>query len=886
MKNNTPPKFFLRFFRWFCHPSLLKYIEGDLLELYNERVQDIGRRKASFKFALDVILLFRPGIIRPVEAHTNLTNYDMLKNYFLIGWRSLAKQRMYSAIKVGGFAIGIAACLLIALFINDEFKYDTQYRNNIYRVVGVLNENGEAQGGLPFPAPMSLALKENFPEVVLAGRFNASELFGAGSNEVRTGDQIENAYDAGFTYFDQELIDMLQLKFVYGNPSLALSQLNSIVITQRKAEKYFPNQNPVGKTLIVNNEIDKPYTIGGVIEDFTHSHIGFDFLISTTGLEFWEGEQQDWGASNYVTYVMVDPNADITKLEKTISDRMIEKYFVPLVVQGGSSLEDAKKFFKEKNAHLELQPLSEVHLHSASIQDGIPQGDIRFIWLFGGIAGFILLIAVVNFINLSTAKSANRAKEVGLRKVAGSYRSNIISQFLTESILYSMLSFVFALLLASLLLPYFNELAAKNLFFPWKEWWLLPFLLGVSIIVGIVAGIYPSFYLSSFQPIQVLKGSLSRGSKGSSLRSALVVFQFTTSVVLLVGTFIIYRQMDFILTKKIGFDKDQVLLIQGANTLGNQVNTFKDELLALRNVEGVSISDYLPINGTKRNQNQFWEEGKMGHEQSVNGQIWKVDFDYIKTMGMKIKEGRNFNSSIPSDSSSTLVNETMAKALGGNVLGKRIVNSGNLGLTIIGVVEDFHFESMKQNIENLCLTIGSSPSIVAVRINTADITQVVSAVTATWKKLAPQQAIRFSFMNEHYTAMYADVQRIGRIFTSFAVLAIIVACLGLFALSAFMVEQRTKEIGIRIVLGASLKGIFKLLTIDFIKLVLLAIIIAIPLAWYFMEKWLQDFAYRTDITWEVFAVAGTLAVLIAILTISYQAIRAGYVDISKSLRQD
>lgn len=857
-----------------------------MLELYNERLTTLGKRKANIRFIYDVLLLFRPGIIRPIEAQNKLTNYDMLMNYFLIGWRSLTKQRMYSAIKVGGLAIGIAACLLIALFIKDELDFDKQYSNDVYRVVGVLNEDGTAQGELPFPAPMSQALKENFPEIVKAGRFNASELFGAGSNEVRAGDQVENSYDAGFTYFDQELLDMLQLNFVYGNPSRALSQPNSIVITKRKADKYFPNQNPIGKTLIVDNKLERPYIVGGVIEDFSHSHIAFDFLISTTGLEFWEGEQHDWGASNYVTYVMVDSNADVAKLEKTISDRMIEKYFIPMIIEGGGSLEDAKRFFEEKNAHLELQALNDIHLYSSTIKDGIAQGDIRFIWLFGGIAGFILLIAVVNFINLSTAKSANRAKEVGLRKVAGSYRGNIITQFLTESVLYSLLAFVFALALALLVLPYFNELSGKVLSFPWRDWKWLPLLTGSAIIIGIAAGLYPSFYLSSFQPIQVLKGSLSKGSKSSPLRNALVVFQFTTSIVLLVGTLIIYRQMDFILTKKIGFEKDQVLLIQGANTLGQQVQTFKNELLALPVVEAVSISDYLPVKGTKRNGNQFWEDGKLGQEQSIIGQIWKVDFDYVSTMGMQIKEGRDFNSNMPSDSSAILVNETMAKSLGGNVLGKRIVNSGNHALTIIGVIEDFHYESMRQNIDNLCLTIGNSPSMISVRINAADMKAAIGAITTTWRKLAPQQAIRFSFLNEHFAAMYADVQRMGRIFTSFAILAIIVACLGLFALSAFMAEQRSKEIGIRIVLGASLRQIFGLLTLDFIKLVLLSIVIAVPLAWYLMQEWLQDFAYRTTISWDVFVMSGALAILIALITISHQAIKAGYVDVSKRLRQD
>lgn len=886
----TPPRWLLRFFRWYCHPKLHRHIEGDLFELYHERVQEVGKRKADLRFAFDVLLLFRPSIIRPVKTHTRLNTYDMLKTYFIIGWRNLAKQRLYSSIKIGGFAIGIAACLLIALYVKNELSYDRHYANHaqLYRVLGVLDEGNGYEASVPFPAPMATALKEDFPEIVQAGRYNASELFGAGSNEVRPGNEMENSYDAGFTYFDQSLLDMLQVPFVHGSPSRALEQPRSIVITQRKADKYFPNENPVGKTLIVNNEVDKPYTIGGVIEDFKPtSHIQFDFLISTTGLEFWQDEQKDWGASNYAIYVQVAEGTDIAQLEKKVSKGIIDKYFLPMMLSNGMTQADVDKFFAEKKAHLELQPLSRIHLHSSFVEGGSGDGDIRFVWLFGGIAGFILLIAMINFINLSTAKSANRAKEVGLRKVVGSVRSNIVGQFLTESVLFSIFSFIVGIALTRLFLPYFNVLLNKTLSFPTNDWlfWLVVAL--TSVIIGVLAGLYPSFYLSSFQPIQVLKGNVSKGSKSSPLRSALVIFQFTTSIVLMVGTVVIYRQMDYILHKEIGFDKDQVILIQGAGTLGKQLPTFKNELLTVPTIQAVSLSDYLPVKGTKRNQNQFWKEGATHtQDESVNAQIWRVDTDYLKTMGMDLADGRNFDSQLLTDSSAVIVNEAMAKQLGGNVLNMRIGNGGDELFTIIGVVKDFHFESMKQHIEPLCFTLGSRASMVAVKVSSADMAGMLEAIEASWRKFAPHQPIRYNFLDDRYAAMYADVERMGRLFTVFAVLAIVVACLGLFALSTFLVEQRSKEIGIRLVLGASLGNIFRILTTNFITLVLISFVLATPLAWYLMQQWLQDFSYRIPLGADVFVLSGVVALLIAMFTITYHALKAGRIDPVKSLKAD
>ncbi|MDQ3289967.1 MAG: ABC transporter permease [Bacteroidota bacterium] len=809
----------------------------------------------------------------------------MLRNYILVAWRALTKQKMYAAIKVGGFALGIAACFLISLYIRDELRYDRHVPNaeRIYRVTVDFNNQGTIIKSVHFQAPFAKTLKADFPEIEKAGRLIASELFGAGNAQIRRSDKLENSYEEHVAFVDQDLVDMLQLPMVYGDRQHALAEPNTIVISKTKADKFFPNENPVGKILIINDNTEKPYKIGGVMADMpTTSHLQYDFLLTLTGLEFFPGEQTNWQNTNYLTYVMLRPRADARQLTKKLIS-VIEKNMVPQMVASGN-VEAANIV---KNITFKLQPLPDIHLHSNGIRDTWSKyGDIRFVYLFGAIAAFILIIACINFINLSTAKSANRAKEVGLRKVLGSYRSSLIKQFLTESLLYSIISFGAGLFLAWLLLPYFNQLAAKALIIPWRAWWLVPTLLSAAVIVGVVAGLYPAFYLSAFQPVSVLKGTISRGSKSSGTRSLLVVFQFTTSIVLIVGTFIIYRQMNYILNKEIGFDKDHVILLQGTNTLGNKIKTLKTELLRLPEVKNVSISDYLPVKDTKRNGNSFWKEGKVTEESSINGQIWEVDQDYVKTLGMKITAGRDFSGNLASDSQAVVINQAMVKKFNfQQPIGQRITNGGQTW-TVIGVVEDFHYETFKQNIEPLCLVLGNSPSVVAVKVNTPQMTSLVQDLTTVWKSVAPHQPIRFSFLDESYARMYDDVQRMGRIFSSFALLAIIVACLGLFALSAFMVEQRSKEISIRLVLGASAYSIFRLLTQNFLKLVFIALFIAVPIAWYGMQKWLQDYEYRVSITWDVFVVAGVIAVCIAVLTISYQSIRAAFTKPVKALRNE
>jgi putative ABC transport system permease protein len=811
----------------------------------------------------------------------------MIKNYLKIAIRQLRKQKMYAAIKIGGFALGIAACLLIALYIKDETSFDKAYPNadRIYRVLGHYNMDGKVTKGTDWPAPLSKAIKSDFPEVEKSGRIMPNSLIAhAGNGELRRSDQAQNTYEQGFTYADQETLDIFGLPMIYGKRETALKEPFTMVITKSKADKYFPGQNPVGKVMLIDNDKAHPYHIGGVIADIPqNSHLrNYNFFLTLTGMEFWSGEQNNWDDSNYPQYVLLKPGTNIAALEKKLSHDIIYNYYLPVMIKDGTK--DAAKNAAAFSLH--LQPVTDINLYSYDVYDDTPHGDVRFVWLFGAIAGFILIIACINFINLSTAKSANRAKEVGLRKVVGSYRSSLVNQFLTESLVFSLISFVLGIFIAWILLPYFNTLAAKSLAMPWQDWWFMPVILTSAVIVGTLAGLYPAFYLSSFKPVEVLKGSISSGSKSPLLRNSLVVFQFTASIILIISTIVIYRQTHFILNRKVGFDRDQVMVLQGTNTLGDKnVKNLKVELGKLASVKSVSISDYLPVNGTKRNGETFWNEGKMRIDAGIGGQFWQIDDTYLRTLGMKLVAGRNFSYQIASDSEAVIINQTMAKKLNlKDPVGKRITQGYNF--RVVGVVEDFNFESMRGNIDPLVLHFGISPSMMTIKFRGSDVHNTIANVSALWKKYSPDQPIRYTFLDEQFASMYADVERTGSIFTSFAVLAIIIACLGLFALSAFMAEQRSKEIGVRKVLGASVRGITALLSMDFVKLVFLAILIASPVAWWGMNKWLEDFAYKVPISWWIFALAAVVSVLIALVTVSFQSVRAAMMNPVRSLRSE
>jgi putative ABC transport system permease protein len=867
---------------WFSNDHVRDAVLGDLLEVYEPRRQSMGKRKAGLLFIFNVVQFLQPFATRKKRSSIRLNRYDMFSNYLKIAWRTMSRQRMYTAIKIGGFALGLATCMVIFLFIRHELSYEKDLVNGdrVYRVYNhyLGTDNGK---WVSTPANMASIIRSSYGEVEKSGRLIPYNWFNAGSNLVRRDDQVESTYEEKFAYADNDLLDILEIPMIYGDRSTALVQPNAIVISKKKADKYFPNEDPVGKLLVLNDDKTKIFTIGGVMGDFPpNRHINFDFFITLANVEFWKDEQTSWCCWNYDVYVRLRPDANPRDLEEKMLSIKDTYYVGYLKETGNTSVEDVKK-----NHTFKLQPVADIYLAGNTIGDIHQHGDMRYVWLFGAVAVFILLLACINFINLSTAKSANRAKEVGLRKVVGSLRSSLIRQFLTESLLYSFVSFALALLILILALPFFNTLAGKTLSIPWAEWWLFPVLISAALLIGVIAGTYPSFYLSAFKPIDVLKGRLSRGSRSGSLRGAMVVFQFTTSIILIIGTLVIYRQMSYILNAKLGFDKEEVLMIHGANTLGKNRESFKTELEKLAGVQHVTVNSYLPVKGTNRDQNGFWREGKTKEEKSVGAQSWWIDEDYIETMGIRLIEGRNFDPSIKSDSSAVIVNQAMVKALGlKNPLQEKVENWAKW--QVIGVVEDFHFETMKEKIGPLCFKYGTGGSIVSIKLASDEMTKVVEDITQVWKKFLPNQPIRYTFLDQSYARMYDDVTRTGKILTSFSVLAIVVACLGLFALSAFMVEQRNKEISIRLVLGASVKNIFRLLTQNFLVMVTIAFVIAVPIGWYLMQNWLQDFEYKIGLTWDIFAWAGVVSAIIALLTVSYQSIKAALVNPASRLKSE
>lgn len=809
----------------------------------------------------------------------------MLKNYFKIAIRNLWKNKGFSAINIIGLSVGLATCLLIMLYVMDELSYDkyNEKADRIYRVDGDIQFGGNHFVLAVAPEPMGATLKKDFPQVDQFVRFR-----GYGGFLVKKGTQ--NLREDKVIYTDSTLFDVFTLPMIAGDPKTALRDPNSVVITEKIALKYFnTTDNVVGKSFTINDTAN--FKITGVINNVpTQSHFNFDFFVSLNGsISQWE--LNNWVSNNLNTYIVLKKGSDPAVLESQF-DALVEKYVGPQVLSLlGTNMGDFKK--SGNFDRYTLTPLTSIHLHSDKTAELGPNGSMQYVYIFSAIAIFILLIACVNFMNLSTARSSNRAKEVGIRKVLGSLRNNLITQFLTESILISFIALVFALLLAWALLPYFNQLANKEISIGLlSKAWLLPSLIGLMFMVGLLAGSYPAFYLSSFQPIVVLKGKLAGGFKRSWLRSGLVVFQFWISIVLIIGTVVIYNQLNYIQHKKLGFDRDNVLILQNTDPLGKQAKTFKDEILQLNGIKSATMTGFLPT-ADWRSDSPLFPEPTLDQKTAISAQIWSVDENYIPTLGMEMAKGRNFSKQFPTDSTGIIINEAAAKYLGfKDPLNKPLYYLNDMKTKdiktyhIVGVVKDFNFNSLHQTVTPLALTLSEQNGSMAFRINTADAKGLITQIENKWRAMLPGQPFTYTFMDEQFNATYLAEQRISEISVTFAVLAILIACLGLFGLVTYAAEQRIKEIGIRKVLGASVTNLVGMLSKDFLVLVLISALIAFPVAWWAMDRWLQNFAYRITISWWIFIIAGLVALAIALITVSLQAIRAALMNPVKSLRTE
>ncbi|CAN5647328.1 ABC transporter permease [soil metagenome] len=808
----------------------------------------------------------------------------MLTNYLKIAWRTLRKQQGFTFINIFGLAVGLACCMLIMLYVLDELSYDryNAKADRIYRIQADIKFGGNDMHFAVSPDPIGPTLKKDYPQVEQFVRLHQR-----GTWSVKQVGEPTNLREDNITFADSTLFDVFTLPLVSGDPRRALAEPNTVVISESAAKRHFGSQNPMGKPMLFDN--NKTFKVSGVMRDMPHnSHFRSDFFLSMLNNDYPWGQ---WLSNNHHTYILLKPGTDPAVFSKNF-DAVIEKYVGPQALQlVGTSMEQFRKAGNQ--IAFWMIPLTDIHLHSKQQVELAPNGDIQYVYIFSAVALFILLIACINFMNLATARSANRAKEVGVRKVMGSERKQLIGQFMTESILTTVLAMLLAVCLVAVALPGFNTISGKTMSIAQLvSPYYLPLLVALPILVGLLAGSYPAFFLSSFQPITVLKGKINVSFKSVGLRSGLVVFQFMMSVVLIVGTIIVYRQITYIQTKNVGFNRDQVMTVNGVYAMGKQAETFKQEVLRLPGVVSGSVSGYLPT-PSNRGDTSFFPEEQTDLNKGISMQYWGVDYDYVKTLGMQVVQGRDFSREFGSDSSGILVNEAAVKILGfKNPLGKRIWRPDDPQLktkklyTIIGVIKNFHFESLRRNIGALSLVLDANSGAASFRISRANVPVLMKQIEAKWKQIAPGQPFSYQFMDDSFDEMYRAEQRIGTIAMTFAALAILIACLGLFGLAAFMAEQRTKEIGVRKVLGASVGSIIGLLSKDFLKLVLIAILIASPLAWYAMDQWLKDFAYKIDIEWWMFALAGLLAVGIALLTVSFQSIKAALMNPVKSLRSE
>lgn len=806
----------------------------------------------------------------------------MFKNYFRVAFRNLWKNKQFSAINILGLAIGLATCLLIMIYVLDELSYDrfNADAERIYRVDGDIRFGGTHYLIATVAAPVGPTLKQDYPEVEEVTRFR-----NYGGLLVRKG--TLNIKEDKAIYADSSLFRVFSLPLIAGNPATALKEPHTVVITEKIARKYFNSTDVVGHSLLMNDAAS--YRVTGVMKEIPgQSHVNFDFFVSLSESE--ESKRSNWLSNNFNTYILLKKGTDLHKMDARLGE-MVNKYALPQV---STVLHTSKEELASAGNYIRygLMPLTDIHLHSNKVFELTPNSSIQYVYIFSAIAMFILLIACVNFMNLSTARSSNRAKEVGIRKVMGSLRGQLITQFLAESMLISLIAMFLALGIAGLLLPYFNTLAGKEMSIGlFANPWLAPVLLGLAIFVGLLAGSYPAFFLSAFRPVLVLKGTIASGFRTGLLRNFLVVFQFSISIFLIVGTMVIYNQLSYIRNKRIGFDRDQVLIIKNTQPLGNQTRSFRQDILTLNGVKGGTATSYLPTS-TNRNDEPLFLDPTLGQESAVSMQTWFVDDQYIPVLGMEVVKGRNFSKDFPTDSQGIVINEAAARLIGlKDPINQKIYElDGNLEskkvntYTIIGVVKDFNFNSLREQVTPLALFLQEDRGSIAFRVHSNNMQGLIAQVEEKWKSMVPTQPFSYSFMNDDFNALYKSENRMGRIALSFSILAIFIACLGLFGLAAYAAEQRTREIGIRKVLGATVTNIINLLSRDFLKLVMIAILFACPLGWWVMHHWLQDFAYRITISWYVFGLAALLAILIALLTVSFQAIRAALANPVKSLR--
>jgi predicted permease len=879
----SPPALFLRFFRWYCHPKIQDYIEGDLMEVYAVRLKASGKRKADIKFIIDVMLLFRPGIIRSPGRHQNINQYGMYKSYLKIGWRNLVRDKGYSLINIGGLALGMTVATLIGLWIFDELSYNRYHKNHDHIAQvwsGSIEEGtGLIEGGMAVQYPVKSVLASDYSQHFR----HVLRAWWPGEYALSRG---ENKFGKKGQFIDAGIIEMLSLNMLKGNVK-SLDKTNTIILSARAAESIFGQEDPMYKMLKIDNTMDVEVT--GIYQDLPHNNrfAEFEFFaplaLRESSYKSMQESHTDWDNRSFITFVQIDPATTFESVNAAIRD--IYSKHVP---------SDFFKTMEKDQPFIQLIPMSTWHLYS-EFKNGKPAGGrITYVWLFGVAGVFVLLLACINFINLSIARSEKRAREVGIRKAIGSARHQLVVQFLSESFMVVAIAFAISLSMITLLRDSFNDLSDKDIALPFSNpaFWIAAAVF-VSV-TGFLSGLYPAFYLSSFRPVAVLKGVSRIGHLAMLPRKVLVIVQFSVSIILIVGTLIVYRQIEYAQDRAVGYVRERLIMV-----LMNDPG-FKGKNRVLRNelrntgvVSEVAASSS-PLTAIWNSTGGYEWQGKDPNF-DAGFAVCKVTTEFGKTTGWKVVAGRDYSNDFSTDSiNSIVINEAAAKYMGmEDPIGKEITDVDEYGRkkwtkTIIGVVKDLITESPYDPVvQTLYLYQKDASSVLNIRLNATVSAQVaLPEIKKAIEKVVPTALFDYKFIDEEYARKFGQEQRIGKLSGAFSILAIFISCLGLFGLAAFVAEQRTKEIGIRKVMGASVSNLWQLLIKEFIILVIVSFFIAVPVGYYFMSRWLHQYQYRTEIPAWVFLVTCTGALVIALLTVSFHAIRAASMDPVKSLRSE
>ncbi|MBD2702317.1 ABC transporter permease [Spirosoma sp. BT702] len=863
-----PPKFATFLLHLFSSPHRTEEMEGDLEELFQERIREVGLRQAQWRYVRDVVSLLRPSLIKRQEHHyPRPTNTTMLRNYLTIAFRNLTKYKGYSAINIAGLATGMAVAILIGMWVWNEFAYNKSYANygRIARVMqnqtfddGVKTWTGQAMQLAP---ELRSSYGSHFKYVVTAD-YPGSHLLSLGT---------KNISNVG-NFMEPDITEMLALTMLKGTRS-GLRDPSSVLLSETAAKSLFGDTDPLNKLITIDKKI--PVKVTGVYADlpanssFQELMFIAPFELKKKGLPDWVG----WGNSWFQTLVQIADNANMETVSAAIKDAKLNKV---------RTNDDAR--FKPV---MFLLPMSKWHLYSEFREGVNVGGQIQYVRLFSIIGLFVLLLACINFMNLSTARSEKRAKEVGVRKAIGSVRKQIMLQFFSESLLIVSVAFILALMLVVLVLPAFNAVADRHIAMPWSNplFWIAA--VGFSVFTSVVAGSYPAIYLSSFQPVKVLKGTFRVGRFAALPRKVLVVVQFTVSITLIIGTLIVFQQIDFAKNRPVGYDRSNLVSFWiKSDNLINHFNTFREELLNTGFIEEVAATDS-PVTYTGVTNSGLEWRGKIPNMADEFVTL-RVTHEFGKMVGWKIKEGRDFSKEFATDSSGFVLNEAAVAYMGFKKPIGEIIKWGDGTYKVVGVVKNLITQSPYEPVRQTIFFINYKRiSLITFKINPAkSAPEALARVEAIYKKYDPDNEFNYKFTDQEYAKKFGEEERIGKLASFFAILAIFISCLGLFGLASFVMEQRTKEIGIRKVMGASVSNLWQLLSKDFVVLVIISLLIAIPATWYYMHGWIQQYTYRTEISWWVFAASGAGALLITLLTVSFQSIKAALMNPIKSLRSE